>query len=151
MADLSEVEARIQILEDIESIKKLKAKYWRCLDKKLWDEMEDVFTEDATGDYGYGEPVKGRKAVIQSIKDSLARESAVTFHAGHPPEIEITSDTTATGIWPLQDYVALGSDFKMVGYGHYEDEYVKESGQWRKKSVKLTRIYEEHSTRKRSF
>ena len=67
----------------------------------------------------------------------------ITAHGGHSPEIEITSDTTARGIWALQDYVIVQPNTKMMGWGHYEDEYVKEKGQWKKISVKLTRIVEE--------
>ena len=32
--------------------------------------------------------------IVKSIKESLDREPTVTFHGGHNPEIEITSDTT---------------------------------------------------------
>jgi len=35
VADLAELEAKIRVLQDIEAIKKLKARYWRCIDKKL--------------------------------------------------------------------------------------------------------------------
>ncbi|MBN2099971.1 MAG: nuclear transport factor 2 family protein, partial [Dehalococcoidia bacterium] len=47
-----DIEARVRRLEDIEAIKKLKARYWRCVDRKLWAEMAEVFTEEATADYG---------------------------------------------------------------------------------------------------
>jgi len=43
----TDLEKRIRILEDVEAIKKLKARYWYCLEHKLWDELRDVFTEDA--------------------------------------------------------------------------------------------------------
>ena len=45
MADLAELEARIRLQEDMEHIRMLKAKYWRCLDRKLWDELTEVFAE----------------------------------------------------------------------------------------------------------
>ena len=48
MSDLAALEKRIQALEDIEAIKRLKYKYWRCLDTKSWDEMEECFVDDAT-------------------------------------------------------------------------------------------------------
>ena len=139
----TDLEARIGVLEDIEAIKKLKAKYWRCLDKKLWTEMEEVFAEDSTVDYGPNMHFQGRAAIIQSFKDNMGRASMITAHGGHSPEIEITSDSTARGIWALQDYVIIEPNTKMMGWGHYEDEYVKEKGQWKKRSVKLTRIVEE--------
>lgn len=37
MASPAELEARIQALEDLEAIKRLKYKYLRCLDTKQWD------------------------------------------------------------------------------------------------------------------
>lgn len=38
MAGLSDLAARIRALEDNGAVKQLKVRYWRCLDKKLWDE-----------------------------------------------------------------------------------------------------------------
>ena len=74
MTDLSELEKRIRVIEDIEAIKKLKAKYFRCVDKKLWEEMETVLTEDAVADYGMGiELLQGRKAIIEFLKKNLGR------------------------------------------------------------------------------
>jgi len=143
MADLAQLEAKIRVLEDIEAIRKLKAKYWRCIDKKLWSELENVFAEEATLDYGSNAQIQGRKAIVRSLRDLLEQESVVTAHGGHNAEIEITGDTTARAIWALQDYVAFGPNRKLIGYGHYEDEYVKERGQWKKKSTKVTRLLEE--------
>jgi hypothetical protein len=41
-------------LVEIELIKRLKYRYLRCLDQKLWDEIETCFTPDATARYGGG-------------------------------------------------------------------------------------------------
>lgn len=35
MCDNEELELRLGVLEDVEAIKKLKARYWRCVDNKL--------------------------------------------------------------------------------------------------------------------
>ncbi len=143
MADQTELEARIRVLEDIEAIRKLKARYWRCVDKKLWKEMEEVFAEDATADYGPGMQFRGREAIIQFLKASTGQESMITAHGGHNAEIEITGETTARATWALNDLVVIRPNTRMMGWGHYEDEYVKENGQWRKKSTRITRILEE--------
>ena len=37
----------LQQLLDIEAIKQLKARYFRCMDTKDWDGFRDVFTVDA--------------------------------------------------------------------------------------------------------
>ncbi|TEU03329.1 MAG: nuclear transport factor 2 family protein [Dehalococcoidia bacterium] len=143
MAELADLETQIRVLGDIEAIKKLKAKYWRCIDKKLWDELEDCFVEDAVADYGKNLNFQGRKAIIQFLKDNLGSDSVITVHQGHNPEIEITSDTTSRGIWALHDYLVFQPNITINGWGHYEDEYVKQNGEWKKKSIKETRLREE--------
>jgi len=144
MADLSELEKRIRVMEDIEAIKKLKAKYFRCVDKKLWEEMETVLTEDAVADYGMGiELLQGRQAIIEFLKKNLARDSMISVHQGHNPEIEITSDTTARGVWVLNDRLIIQTIATLNGWRYYEDEYVKVNGEWKKKSTKITNILEE--------
>ena len=39
-------------LRALEEIRQVKYRYLRCVDLKLWDEIGDVFTADATVDYG---------------------------------------------------------------------------------------------------
>ena len=144
MADLSDLEKRIRVMEDIEAIKKLKAKYFRCVDKKLWEEMETVLTEDAVADYGMGiELLQGRKAIMEFLKKNLAPDSMISVHQGHNPEIEITSDTTARGVWVLNDRLIIQTIATLNGWRYYEDEYVKVNGEWKKKSTKITNILEE--------
>ena len=144
MTDLSELEKRIRVIEDIEAIKKLKAKYFRCVDKKLWEEMETVLTEDAVADYGMGiELLQGRKAIMEFLKKNLDRDSMISVHQGHNPEIEITSDTTARGVWVLNDRLIIQTIATLNGWRYYEDEYVKLNGEWKKKSTKITNILEE--------
>ena len=52
MTDKKDLESRLAALEDIEAIKKLKARYLRCVDNRLWDEMNECFAEDVVADYG---------------------------------------------------------------------------------------------------
>ena len=144
MTDLSDLEKRIRVMEDIEAIKKLKAKYFRCVDKKLWDEMEEVWVEDAVADYGMGiELLQGRKAILEFLKKNLDRDSMISVHQGHNPEIKITSDTTARGVWVLNDRLIIQTIATLNGWRYYEDEYVKVNGEWKKKSTKITNILEE--------
>jgi hypothetical protein len=67
----------------------------------------------------------------------------VTVHHGHMPEIEITSPTTATGIWAMEDHLRFppGARLRELhGYGHYHETYVKLEGEWRIQSTKLVRL-----------
>jgi hypothetical protein len=145
MCDNEELELRLGVIEDIEAVKKLKAKYWRCADNKLWDELAECFTGDATLEYGKINP-RGRDAIIDFLRDSTGNQDIVTIHQGYNPEIEITGADTARGIWALHDYIVFGSRMSINGWGYYYDEYVKQDGKWRKKSTKITRLREEWNT-----
>jgi hypothetical protein len=118
----------LQKLVAIEQIKQLKARYFRCMDQKDWDEFEKVFAPDVVFDLREAifardqrtkEILKSGSILIrqEQIKDSewLQRGASnvrrweetiltgvVTAHQGHMPEIEITSPTTAHGYWHLE-------------------------------------------------
>ena len=136
-------------LIDIEAIKQMKARYFRYMDEKRWSDWGQVFTEDAFLDTTQDAPnakVSGREKIVEFV--SRAVEPAITVHHGHMPEIEITSDTTARGIWSMEDYLEYPGDpepFRIRGKGHYHEEYEKGGdGQWRIKSLKLTRLWLQH-------
>ena len=150
MADPAELEARIKRLEDseavkenIEAIKRVKYKYFRCLDSKLWDELAECFTEDATTNYRDGKWVcNGANEIVQFLK--RLRAPRLSVHQGHHPEIEITSDTTARGVWSFNDYVIDSqANTSLRGAGFYYDEYVKVNGEWKMKLTGYTRTFEE--------
>jgi len=67
-------------------------------------------------------------------------EDVVTVHHGHMPEIELTSPTTATGIWAMEDNLRWPDGSDLRGYGHYAETYEKADGAWRISSSTLTRL-----------
>jgi hypothetical protein len=59
------------------------------------------------------------------------------------PEITITGDGTAQGVWAMLDIVewpSKGEPVGIKGHGHYEEEYVREQGEWRIRRLRLTRL-----------
>jgi uncharacterized protein (TIGR02246 family) len=127
-------------VDDIEEIKKLKARYFRTLDTKDWVGMRNVFTDDVvvdTTDSG-GSVVAGADEFMAFLREILA--DVVTVHHGHMPEIELTSATTATGIWAMQDILEWPNGSRLYGYGHYHETYVKTDDEWRIASTTLTRL-----------
>ena len=50
------------------------------------------------------------------------------MHQVHAPEITLTSDTTATGVWALEDVVRLAPGVNLNGRGHYHETYEKVDG-----------------------
>lgn len=127
--------------EDIEAIKRLKARYFRCLDTKDWAGLRAVFTDDLVADSteAGGRGIDGADAFIVFLQEVLA--GATTVHQGHMPEIELTSPTTATGIWALHDIVIWPTGLRLDGHGHYHETYAKTDAGWRISTSRLTRLH----------
>ncbi len=140
---LKELEARIKVLEDIEAIKKLKATYCYLCDagldnKRNRDELISYFSQNARVDFGLGpeSQFEGRDGL--EIFFGTVVPSAITFsmHMVHDPIIEVKGDR-ATGKWyyeaPTTD-VTTGKAQWMAGM--YEEEYVREKGEWKFASIR---------------
>jgi len=134
----------IERLEAIEAIKQLKARYFRTLDTKDWVGFRGVLTDDVeidtTEDAG-GEPSVGADVFIPRLLEAIGE--ATTVHHGHMPEIELTSPTTAQGIWAMEDMIRWPSGAPigaMHGWGHYFETYRKQPEGWRIATLKLTRL-----------
>jgi uncharacterized protein (TIGR02246 family) len=125
--------------EDVEAIKRLKARYFRFMDTKQWEQWADVFTEDATvmASPDPDETFRGRDEIVRKV--SAALRGGTTVHHGHMPEIELTGPDTATGIWAMYDYVDL-PQLVLHGWGHYHEEYARQDGRWRIRRLRLTRL-----------
>jgi hypothetical protein len=132
-------------LEEIEAIKQLKYRYFRFLDTKRWSEMAECFVPEARSAYDEGRyAFEGRDAIIGFLEKALGRRSLVTLHQGHHPEITLTSPTTATGIWYLEDMVIDTERNTMLrGAAFYRDEYVRRDGAWKLAATGYRRTWEE--------
>ena len=136
-------------LQELEAIKRLKYKYLRCLDQKRWSELAECLTEDATSAYSGGKfSFEGRDAIMEFLENAMGADSFLSSHTVHQPEIEFISETSATGIWALQDTVIeTNANIIIRGAAFYEDEYVKVDGAWKIKSTGYERTYEETLSR----
>jgi hypothetical protein len=135
----------VHALLDHEAIKSCKARYFRHMDTKNWDEWSLVFTLDAHMEVPEaGMVVDGRAAIVHQV--STALQGTTTVHHGHMPEIVLTGPDTARGIWAMEDYVefppgADGARVGLRGYGHYHEEYRRDTdGQWRIARLHLSRL-----------
>ncbi len=136
-------------LAEIEAIKQLKYKYFRCLDSKKWEEMSECFTADARCWYDSGKySFDGVEAIMKFLRDSLSDPDIISLHHGHHPEISIGDANSATGIWYLEDRLYFTKQNMMLwGAAFYEDEYVKVDGQWKLRATGYHRTFEEIQTR----
>jgi hypothetical protein len=130
-------------LLEIEAIKQLKARYCRYLDTKDWDAWRGLFSDDFLSDTSLagGKVIRGADEFVAFTRKGL--RSQATVHQVHAPEIELTSPTTASGVWALEDVVRFGPGVNLRGYGHYTETYQKVAGRWLITSSTLTRLRED--------
>lgn len=135
---LEALEARIKVLEDIEEIRKLKATYCYLCDaglddKRNRDELVSHFSESAKVDFGLGpaSQFEGKEGLKTFFGQVVPGTLSFCMHMVHNPIIEVSGDT-ATGRWyyeaPTTD---ASTDRAQWLAGTYEEEYVRENGEWK--------------------
>ena len=131
-------------LVEIEALKQLKARYCRLLDAKDWQAWRGLFTDDFISDTSKagGKVIHGADHFVAFTRSHLKKSSQATAHQVHAPELELTSATTAAGIWALEDVVRLAPGVNLRGYGRVRT-YERVDGQWLLKTSTLTRLRED--------
>lgn len=136
---------RLERLEAIEDIRNLKARYFRLIDTKQWDELKGLFTSEMKVLTPDGKVyAEGGETYASSLRDSL--EKAVSCHQGLTGEVEVIDAENARGIWPMQDVIEWEDRHPQFGWksilgrGHYHETYRKEDGAWRIATLTLTRL-----------
>lgn len=134
--------ARLTAVADIVN---LVARRCRSLDTQDWDAYAACHTTDVVSwaigsEQGSAEPARGIDAVLAFLRAQLA--GATTVHQVHSPEITVTSISTASGTWAMEDRVWWQRDGRerwLHGFGHYEETYRKDDGRWLIASRRLVR------------
>ncbi len=142
---IEELRRDIQRLMDIEAIKQLKHAYFRCIDTANLEELATLFHVDIEVDFkggNYHLQYSGRDEYVTGMAQSFHKQ-AIGQHHGHHPEIQMLSDTEATGIWYLEDkFWSLNHNYYTTGTVLYWDRYVKENGRWLIRETRYERLYE---------
>ena len=132
---MTSIEERVRVLEDIEAIRKLKARYCAaCDDNHNEATLGTLFAEDATWEASNMGLAAGRKAIQEKLgavgKSGRIRNSA---HHAINPIIEVDGDR-ATGHWRLiMLYTAnepggVTQWLRIIGF--YRERYVRVGGEW---------------------
>ena len=135
----------LEQLSDLEEIKQLKHRYFRCLDTGNEVELATVFTEDVVIDYrggGYRASLQGRRNMVDFI-GSAFNSDIVAQHHGHCPEIKFTGIDTAEGLWYLEDrFIDPLRQEDTIGTALYRDQYLRTSEGWKIARSEYDRVYE---------
>jgi hypothetical protein len=142
-ARVASLEARTARVDDVNAIENLQGSYGYYTDKMLWDEVVDLLSDDATLEIGPSGVYRG-KASIRRYLDALSGgkqgplEGVLFDHFQLQPIITVAPDgQTAQGRWRLflMTGAAGSGSGGNWGEGTYENEYVKQNGVWKLRTL----------------
>ena len=132
-------------LEDIELIKQLKHRYWRCIDTAAIEELRECFIENVSFNFiggSYQVEFEGREKFLEFMRQVNSGDF-ISSHVGSHPEITLLSATSAAGVWNMLDN---SWDLRRMvltrGQAVCRDRYVKVEGSWKISHTGYSRIYE---------
>ena len=146
------LESRLRVVEDIEAIRRLKARYGQLADLRygrdgvkptqelepIARELASLFSEDAVWDGGKALGLcEGREAIYQRFMEPSLHFS---WHYFVKPQIQIDGDR-ARATW---DILAACTTKKLVAHwmaGQEEDEYVRVEGSWLHSRMRLDLVF----------
>lgn len=130
---LAQLEQRLRALEDINAIKELKARYLRACDRKQPEVMRQCFIEKGAVIEAENFPsFNDREGWVQVFTElAVNNPSVMDMHHGQNPQITLTGQDTATGVWDLNFCQVNVKERTVVNLaGEYRDEYARENGRW---------------------
>jgi len=134
---VAKLETRAQRVQDTLAIKRLQRAYGYYFDKGLWDEVAALFSADGSIELGLDGVYKGRERVREYLlaygqgrKGLLPGQ--LHEHLQLMPVITLNDDgRTALGTWRAVILAGQKGQAAYWGEGPYENEYVKEGGTWK--------------------
>jgi hypothetical protein len=140
-ARVAALEQRKGLVEDANAIERLQAAYGYYTDRGLWDEASDLFADEGTIEIALDGIYVGKARVREYLyalgdgRRGLA-DGQLGEHLQVMPVISVAPDgLTAKARWRAIVLLGeLGGD-AFWGEGPYENEYVKEQGVWKIKSL----------------
>ena len=140
--ELADTKKRLQVLEDIEAIKKLKAYYNQACDNGYDVKMmKEIFTEDAVWDGGKELGLhKGKKAVLEFM-EQVGKGFIFAVHYFVVPDITVDGDK-AWGHWYMWMAATLAGNKAVWLAGYEDDKYIKTDGRWWQNYMKLTLLFQ---------
>lgn len=146
-ARIQELEARVQELSDREAIRNLRYRYHECINEGTHSDIPDLFSEDGELDFGHLGHAKGR-AELTAFFHRIVGQPSPAGQPEAPPGISFVKQFIHNHVVHLQGDRGTGFSYleaKPVYKGEsflvaarYDDEYVRQNGQWKFKKMRLT-------------
>ncbi len=124
---------RLQRLEDIEAIRRLKARYLNACDSQDPEGASRCFADGKILiDMGHVGRFEHRDQFAALYRAAGCHPHVLDMHHGTNSEIEIIDDTHARALWALE-YRNINTQDRTVTFlsSVYHDEYMKVGGEWK--------------------
>jgi hypothetical protein len=137
---IARLEQRVLRLNDETEVRNLQHSYGYYLDRKMWDDATDLFTEKgslAIAQRGvYISKPRIRRALEVFYGASSLRKGELFDHINLATVVTIAPDGRSAGARTLQlSMLGLNGEYAQWEAGTYENEFIKEAGVWKIKAV----------------
>ncbi len=139
-AHLADLSRRVQRLKDEAQVQNLQHTYGYYLDRKMWDDVTDLFADDGSLELAQQGVYVG-KAHIRRALDVLfgpapLRTGELFDHVNLATVVTIAPDGRSAGARTSQlSMLGLNGDYANWELGTYENEFIKQGGVWKLKAV----------------
>ena len=139
--DIEALAQRLQVLEDIEAIKRMKAEFHALCDDGYadLDAIMDLFVEDGVWDGDAFGTYKGREA-IRALFAEVPKTLPFVRHQLTNPIIHVDGERATGKRYLLQPTTMVSDDAPRAFWGSakYDEEYVKVAGEWKFQRLGVT-------------
>jgi SnoaL-like protein len=143
MADLAR---RAQRLRDEIEVTNLQHAYGYYVDRKMWDDVADLFASDGTMEIGLQGVYVGRASIRRALGPAGLAEGEINDHVHLQTIVSVMPDgpPTPNGFGAASRAYARGTDLGMIGrtggtalwtQSIYENEFVKQGNVWKFKAL----------------
>ncbi|MBS0364263.1 MAG: nuclear transport factor 2 family protein [Proteobacteria bacterium] len=133
MSELDELRRRVQRLEDLEAIRRLKARYLTACDSQDPESAKNCFAPGKVRiDMGHVGVCHDREDWANIYRSFGCQPFILDMHHGANEEIELIDDSHARALWAL-DYRNFNLQARTVLFVSliYHDEYARLDGAWK--------------------
>jgi hypothetical protein len=134
-ATLAPWELEVARLEAHDAVENLQAIYGYYFDKNQWDQIADLFSDDATYEIGQRGVYKGKKRIRQALNligPAGTQVGLMNNEMQLQPVIHVSKNgKTAKARWRTLEMKGVHGKSGAWGSGVYENEYALQDGKWK--------------------
>ena len=122
----------LERLQALDAIRQLKARRLRAMDAKEWALYTQLHCADHVSDTYGGEVMPSAAQNTARLREFL--DGVTSVHHVFSHELELQSDTEASGIWCMEDrlwWLQAEQPHWLHGFGYYHERYRFEDGLWK--------------------